>query len=281
MKLIKAMSTVALGACLLLVSGCFTAEIGTTIRQDGSVHQHVEMGMDPSVAALVREKGKSFDEQRADFSKRGFTITNTENGFTADKEYPNIQSLVGSGIKLFNPTEDGKGVKYRKGFFYDTYSFDLILPEDASKKDNKNTDFESKAMAKKILESAESNYTLNLPEPPLRTNSTDVSNQNRTLRWNLLDNFIDGEEIQIQADFLIHHDKNIKLVQYLGAILFIGALGLVGIGIYRRHVDGKKFLLVGGIACIVLTITGAMLYHNYTHPPTLTEADRIVLTDTK
>lgn len=96
MKLIKAMSTMALGACLLLVSGCFTAEIGTTIRQDGSVHQHVEMGMDPSVAALVREKGKSFDEQRADFSKRGFTITNTENGFTADKEYPNIQSLVGS-----------------------------------------------------------------------------------------------------------------------------------------------------------------------------------------
>ena len=157
----------------------------------------------------------------------------------------------------------------------------MILPEDASKKDNKNTDFESKAMAKKILESAESNYTLNLPEPPLRTNSTDVSNQNRTLRWNLLDNFIDGEEIQIQADFLIHHDKNIKLVQYLGAILFIGALGLVGIGIYRRHIDGKKFLLVGGIACIVLTITGAMLYHNYTHPPTLTEADRIVLTDTK
>ena len=150
MKLIKAMSTMALGACLLLVSGCFTADIGTTIRQDGSVHQHVEMGMDPSVAALVREKGKSFDEQRADFSKRGFTITNTENGFTADKEYPNIQSLVGSGIKLFNPTEDGKGVKYRKGFFYDTYSFDLILPEDANKKDNKNTDFESKAMAKKF-----------------------------------------------------------------------------------------------------------------------------------
>lgn len=277
MKLIKAMSTMALGACLLLVSGCFTAEIGTTIRQDGSVHQHVEMGMDPSVAALVGDKGNPFDEQQEDFVKHGFTITNTDTGFSAEKDYPNIQSLVATGNKLYNPSEEGKGVKYRKGFFYDTYNFDLILPKDATKQH----DVQSDAMTKRFMETAQSHYTLNLPEPPLRTNSTDVSNQNRTLRWNLLDNFIDGEEIQIQADFLIHHDKNIKLVQYLGAILFIGALGLVGIGIYRRHIDGKKFLLVGGIACIVLTITGAMLYHNYTHPPTLTEADRIVLTDTK
>lgn len=277
MKLIKAMSTMALGACLLLVSGCFTAEIGTTIRQDGSVHQHVEMGMDPSVAALVGDKGNPFDEQQEDFVKHGFTITNTDAGFSAEKDYPNIQSLVATGNKLYNPSEEGKGVKYRKGFFYDTYNFDLILPKDATKQQ----DVQSDAMTKRFMETAQSHYTLNLPEPPLRTNATDLSNQNTTLRWNLIDNFVEGKEVPIQADFLIHHDKNIKLVQYLGAILFIGALGLVGIGIYRRHIDGKKFLLVGGVACIVLTITGAMLYHNYTHPPTLTEADRIVLTDTK
>lgn len=277
MKLIKAMSTMALGACLLLVSGCFTAEIGTTIRQDGAVHQHVEMGMDPSVAALVGDKGNPFDEQQEDFVKHGFTITKTDTGFSAEKDYPNIQSLVATGNKLYNPSEEGKGVKYRKGFFYDTYNFDLTLPKDATKQH----DVQSDAMTKRFMETAQSHYTLNLPEPPLRTNATDLSNQNTTLRWNLIDNFVEGKEVPIQADFLIHHDKNIKLVQYLGAILFIGALGLVGIGIYRKHIDGKKFLLVGGIACIVLTITGAMLYHNYIHPPTLTEADRIVLTDTK
>ena len=277
MKLIKAMSTMALGACLFLVSGCFTAEIGTTIRQDGSVHQHVEMGVDPSVAALVGDKGNPFDEQQEDFVKHGFTITKTDTGFSAEKDYPNIQSLVATGNKLYNPSEEGKGVKYRKGFFYDTYNFDLILPKDATKQH----DVQSDAMTKRFMETAQSHYTLNLPEPPLRTNATDLSNQNTTLRWNLIDNFVEGKEVPIQADFLIRHDKNIKLVQYLGTILFIGALGLVGIGIYRRHIDGKKFLLVGGIACIVLTITGAMLYHNYTHPPTLTEADRIVVSDTK
>lgn len=277
MKLIKAMSTMALGACLFLVSGCFTAEIGTTIRQDGSVHQHVEMGVDPSVAALVGDKGNPFDEQQEDFVKHGFTITNRDTGFSAEKDYPNIQSLVATSNKLYNPSEEGKGVKYRKGFFYDTYNFDLILPKDATKQH----DVQSDAMTKRFMETAQSHYTLNLPEPPLRTNATDLSNQNTTLRWNLIDNFVEGKEVPIQADFLIRHDKNIKLVQYLGTILFIGALGLISIGIYRRHIDGKKFLLVGGVACIVLTITGAMLYHNYTHPPTLTEADRIVVSDTK
>lgn len=277
MKLIKAISTMAMGACLLLVSGCFTAEIGTTIRQDGSVHQHVEMGVDPSVAALVGDKGNPFDEQQEDFVKHGFTITNTDKGFSAEKDYSNIHSLVASGNKLYNPSEEGKGVKYRKGFFYDTYSFDLILPKDATKQH----DVQSDAMTKRFMETAQSHYILNLPEPPIRTNSIDISNQNTTLRWNLIDNFVEGKEVPIQADFLIHHDKNIKLVQYLGTILFIGALGLIGIGIYRRHIDGKKFLLVGGVACIVLTITGAILYHNYTHPPTLTETDRIVVSDTK
>lgn len=279
MNVIKTITTATLGVCLLLVSGCFKAEVGTTIRPDGSIHERIEMGVDPALASMASESGKtSFDSERKDLAKKGYTIKDTgNNGFVAEKDSPNIQTLVHSGAKLFNPEEDNKGVKYRKGFFYDTYSFDLVLPKDESKNNTKQPD----DMAKQIMNSAQTRYSLNLPEPPIRTNSQDISNENKTLRWNLIENIVYGTPIPIQADFLIHHEKNIKLVQYLGIAFSVGALGLFGIGIYRRQIDGKPFLIAGGIACVAIAIAGAALYNDYTHPPVLTDADRIVSTSSK
>lgn len=278
MNVIKAITTAILGVCLLLVSGCFKAEVGTTIRPDGSIHERFEMEVDPALASMASESGKAFESERKDLAKKGYTITDTRNnGFAAEKDSPNIQTLVRSGAKLFNPEESDKGVKYRKGFFYDAYSFDLVLPKDESRSNTKQPD----NMTKQIMNTAQTHYTLNLPEPPIRTNSQDISNENKTLRWNLIENIMYGKPVPIQVDFLIHHEKNIKLVQYLGIVFSIGALGLLGIGIYRRQIDGKPFLIAGGITCVAIAIAGAALYNNYTHPPVLTDADRIVSTSSK
>lgn len=278
MNVIKTITTATLGVCLLLVSGCFKAELGTTIRPDGSIHERIEMGVDPALANMSPKLRKTFDSERKEFAESGYTIKDTgNNGFIAEKDTPNIKVLVESGAKLFNPEEADKGVKYRKGFFYDAYSFDLVLPKDET---NSNSQ-QSNEMGDKILSSSQVHYSLNLPEPPIRTNSQDISNENKTLRWNLIENVMHGTPIPIQADFLIHHEKNIKLVQYLGIAFSVGALGLLGIGIYRRQIDGKPFLIAGGIACVAIAIAGAALYNDYTHPPVLTDADRIVSTSSK
>ena len=278
MNVIKTITTATLGVCLLLVSGCFKAEVGTTIRPDGSIHERIEMGVDPALANMSPKLRKTFDSERKEFAESGYTIKDTgNNGFIAEKDTPNIKVLVESGAKLFNPEEADKGVKYRKGFFYDAYSFDLVLPKDET---NSNSQ-QSNEMGDKILSSSQVHYSLNLPEPPIRTNSQDISNENKTLRWNLIENVMHGTPIPIQADFLIHHEKNIKLVQYLGIAFSVGALGLLGIGIYRRQIDGKPFLIAGGIACVAIAIAGAALYNDYTHPPVLTDADRIVSTSSK
>lgn len=278
MNVIKTITTATLGVCLLLVSGCFKAELGTTIRPDGSIHERIEMGVDPALANMSPKLRKTFDSERKEFAESGYTIKDTgNNGFIAEKDTPNIKVLVESGAKLFNPEEADKGVKYRKGFFYDAYSFDLVLPKDET---NSNSQ-QSNEMGDKILSSSQVHYSLNLPEPPIRTNSQDISNENKTLRWNLIENVMHGTPIPIQADFLIHHEKNIKLVQYLGIAFSVGALGLLGIGVYRRQIDGKPFLIAGGIACVAIAIAGAALYNDYTHPPVLTDADRIVSTSSK
>ncbi|WP_127160369.1 hypothetical protein [Veillonella sp. VA137] len=278
MNVIKTITTATLGVCLLLVSGCFKAEIGTTIRPDGSIHERIEMGVDPVLANRAPKLRKTFDSERKEFAESGYTIKDTgNNGFIAEKDTPNIKALVESGAELFNPEEADKGVKYRKGFFYDSYSFDLVLPKNETNSNGQ----QSNEMGDKILSSSQVYYSLNLPEPPIRTNSQDISNENKTLRWNLIENVMHGKPIPIQADFLIHHEKNIKLVQYLGIAFSVGALGLLGIGIYRRQIDGKPFLIAGGIACVAIAIAGAALYNDYTHPPVLTDADRIVSTNSK
>lgn len=168
-------------AAPLLLSGCAKFNIHLTINKNGSVDSEIVMMAvkklltnDPSIESYF------FDEKKELLKEQGFTIADLTNekitGFRAVKKFVSVEEFSSAGLNAALGLESQEPFKVEKNFFTATYYFNADI-------DLTNV-FE--AQGKTIaLFSPDLNFTVTLPVKPLEHNATRITEDGRTLIWEL------------------------------------------------------------------------------------------------
>lgn len=208
---------------ILLMTGCtMRMEYGMEIRKDKSMDFNVVVAMDEELlnAMISSENGgdgtetfteeeqwsyleKSLKEEEGEDNpeKYGFTTSRYDQdgfkGLKYTKKINNIDDISGDkadfNFEDFAEVSD-KTVFTKKG---NVYQLDV-----------KYTDSEATSELENYNVGMEINYTMTLPEKPIKHNATKVSEDGKTLTWNLLS----SDTQNIQVDFMLRQQPNFVLI---------------------------------------------------------------------
>ena len=262
--------TVLLMMTSIFCAGCFKAESDLTIDDDGKVtFKNEVMGV-----TVMREPIEVFKNEL----ERGHYVTEITpiaegnmSGYRIITQYNSIEQLAAQDFELFNRTSKNKGIQQRKGWFFDAYNFDLLsaAPEDAEYLDN--------PIAQSMMPQVKFDLVISLPYSVETTNAQNISNEGKTLAWNLTSSLIGGKDISMQAQFKIWHKDKIILTALAIIILLGGAIYFFQKSKhYSKDGDdaAKNFRLMqicAALAAAIISVSTYMLIE----PVTLTDADII------
>ena len=308
-KYIRIMMIIVIVSLSLVMSGCAQMEWGFTFHKDGTITQEESVEVQQKVSQFG-DATKELEAEKQKSIQKGYQVTDTDKGFTATKDYKNASEIA--GLKMFQPNENkANGLFMRKGILYDTYSIevfkhgekqDLSVPQYqanipsyfASDIDNiydyldyrRQAEEEARQInqitneaAQMAINSVKMNLVINIPYGADYSNADKVSNDGKTLSWDLKPAFIDGKDLTLKAQFRIYHEKTIIALIVIGIILFIAAIVLSILGIYKWNTDkrSKTFLSIAIAILVVLIASSVYAKHTIDNPPTLTQADSLTL----
>ncbi len=209
--------TVLLMVTSIFCAGCFQVESDLTIDDDGKVtFKNEVMGV-----TVMREPIEAFKNEleRGHYATEITPIAEGNmSGYRIITQYNNIEQLAAQDMELFHRTSKNKGIQQRKGWFFDAYNFDLLseAPKDGEYLDN--------PIAQSMMPQVKFNLVINLPYAVETTNAQNISNEGKTLAWNLTSSLIGGKDISMQAQFKIWHKDKIILTAIAIIILLGGAI---------------------------------------------------------
>lgn len=300
--------------CILscfLISGCADGQFGLTFNKDGTITQKNSLEIQQSYKDLGNYFGQTTDdiilEQKREDMQDGFIVDDIPNGYTATKTYMPEEL---AGIKFFQPNEKADGLQIKKGFLHDYYSIDAYikgqyqpLPQAdyavdipsffspsiqmniwdyleyrrQAEAEARQLNEISNQMVKAAIGSMNLNLVINVPYAVDYTNADNLSNDNKTLTWNVKPIFLEGKDLVVKAKFRIYHEKTIIALIVIGAVLVITAVVLFVLGFVKKNSPKQKiFFITAGAIAVFVTSFG--IYVNYTinYPPVLTKEDRLV-----
>lgn len=295
-KTIRCALTVALALGIMAFSGCGEGHVGLTINPDGSIDAEQVGTTNRSSQELMKITGQNINQFSDQAKKNGFDVKYKQDGYTATRHYDSIEDLVQSGAELFNPDETHEGVRVKHGVLYDTYSFDLFIKGEkanlsqydyqpsysdfyylpynrrmaqyqAAKKEAETYNQMMNLMIKNALDSLKLDFSLNLPYKALSNNADSVTNDGKTLTWDMKKAFFDGKDLEIKSDFRIYHEENIMIVSVIIGILLLSGIGItIASFMIKDKKSLKRTFLIGG-ACTIgisLIVGGYVGYRLYT-----------------
>lgn len=312
MRLMKLMGVGSLLLFMLVSAGCGEIRSDYTVNKDGSISIVNEVGVASSAKNMFPGVKQALDEEAENGRKLGYDVNRTDTGLTQKKRFTTINDAVKSGINLLNGDENHGGVRVKRGYLYDTYSFDLYMkgqtyeapksnikfavePEfnrrdpywglkarEVNKVNNQLNSMVDNSVAV-IVESMKAEFTLNLPYSADSNNADKVSNNDMTLTWDVKKAIVDGKDLEIKTQFRIYHTYNI-IVAVAGLVVVI-AVGITIIVLSykkRERVNQWKIGIAVGALMIIGGIAGG-LYTRYLidNPPALTPADRVIAANAK
>ena len=250
------------------LTGCFRADIGMNVKEDGSVDMRVKVVSYPSLRQSIYESLKKDKHQKIVPVKSGNWA-----GYETIDTYKNIPEMVKltdsfKGVDAPELNLKSEGILYRSGILYDYYVFDLLQGMPAQ--DNAVTHDINKVDLPGMF------MTLNVPYPVDSTNAPIVSPDRKTLSWDLSVDSKTRKPVPIKANFRIWHKRGI------GGVVAVIAAGLLS-GLYflkkffsaANAGDKKKAQIISiaslGVAVLVAVYGAVQL----TGAPSLTAADRI------
>lgn len=199
----------------IFCAGCFQVESDLTIDDDGKItFKNEVMGV-----SVMSEPIEAFKNEL----ERGHYVTDITpiasgnmSGYRIITKYDNMEQLAAQDLEIFNRTNKNKGIQQRKGWFFDAYNFDLLsdAPDDAE-------EYLDNPIAQSMMPQVKFNLVINLPYAVETTNAQHISNDGKTLAWNLTSSVIGGKDISMQAQFRIWHKGQIAVT----AIVIIALLG--------------------------------------------------------
>lgn len=282
-----------------------------TFNKDGTITQKNSLEIQQSYKDLGNYFGQTTDdiilEQKREDMQDGFIVDDIPNGYTATKTYMPEEL---AGIKFFQPNEKADGLQMKKGFLYDYYSIDAYvkgqyqpLPQADYAADipsffspsiqmniwdyleyRRQAEAEarqlneiSNQMVKAAVGSMNLNLVINVPYAVDYTNADNLSNDNKTLTWNVKPIFLEGKDLVVKAKFRIYHEKTIIVLIVIGAVLVITAVVLFVLGFVKKNSPKQKiFFITAGAIAVFVTSFGIYVNYAINHPPVLTKEDRLV-----
>lgn len=268
MKHMRVLFTTVIVLFMMVVSGCVKTETGTTIHRDGRVTNQISIQL---LAEAARWRDASFyKEMEESLGKEGFSMDRIPNGVEGVKTYASIKEAVLSGFSLFNPPERFGGVRYRSGWLYDVYDLDLYIKPDI--------DGQSNPYTREVLNQMEATYQLEVPNAVDTTNADIVSNDRKTLKWDLKKAYTEGKGISVQATFKVYHMMGIAIFVAVIVVLCIVALILL---IHSKNKVGasqgyiKKVRVIAGIMLGLGALLSLFVVMKVVLPPHLDARDKV------
>lgn len=254
----------------IFCAGCIQGKSDLTIDDNGKVTLNSEIMCVPILSTAVEELKN--DLERGHYVTEITPISSGNmSGYKITTQYANIEQLASQDLEIFNSTNRNKGIQQRKGWFFDAYNFDLLsaAPEDVDELGG--------AIAQSMMPRAKFDFVMNLPYAVETTNAQNVSNEGKTLAWNLTSSFIGGKDMSLKAQFKIWHKGQI-------AVTIIAIIALLGGAIYffqkaknssEDKEDAAKNLkymqICSVLAAAIISVSTYMLIA----PVTFTDADII------
>ena len=201
---------------LAVTSGCFSGDVNLVVNDDGSADLKTTLVSVPMLAEIVEQSKAAAVEKNPDAQVTPVTKDNNMSGYEISEHYATLDKL--SDVDFF-AAHEGKnaGITAAKSFFYDDWNFDLIF-----------SGTESGGGAGAFASNITFTYEMTLPVTPTSSNADRISDDGKTLTWNLGKTLTTGEATKIEVAFRMWNSSAV-----------IGAAALV-------------FLLVAGTAYAVL-----------------------------
>ena len=229
-----------LGLCcaLLLFSGCMKYNFNVVVNNDGSV----DLKYLSAISKQVMSYGGSNQQSEDDFNdakNEGFEVKKYDDGeyegFELAKHFKSIDDLSFEGdkdvdlsmkdgkVQLFKVVnENGKKV----------YKASLKFSE-AQNYSSQSDSYKDNDSYKELLKGMEMKFTITLPSKSTSNNATNVSEDGKTLEWDLLT--FDQEKIEFEFS-LSNINNNLILYIAIGA----GVLLVVGVVVFIIISKNKK-----------------------------------------
>ena len=203
--------------CCVFVTGCGKISNNVVFHTDGSVSEKLEVEGDRAASGFFRlDMNNEFNKLKSTFTEKNSNakITDLNNGFLLERKSSDVKELVSKGGTLFNPSEDYGGLRYRKGYFFDTYSLDSValgqkgnpaLDILDGNNFNLNNPYEMAmyTTSKNYIDSAKATFSLSVPSPADYHNATASESDNTLLKWDMKPALLNGDDVPIKVDFRI------------------------------------------------------------------------------
>lgn len=262
-------------ACLLVMiclvmSGCFNVSDNLTINEDGSVNRVATIaGVD-----LMKDE---IEEVRSDIVKKNNSIKvesykNGEmSGYKFTASYPSIRDYAQS----FSEDDENTKREFKeiKGWFYNAYSFAIVQKGNRELRGNSD----DTVMAKAMLSDVKFDFSLNLPYAPLSHNADRVTNDNKTLYWDLADSLKNDIDKTVNVQFKIWNKNNIIATAVVIAILVLIAFNFYNKAKKINDVNEfKKYKNAGNAALVIGVILASVSLYMAFSIPKFTDNTQIV-----
>lgn len=202
----------------LFSAGCFQGESNLTIDDNGKVTMNIEIMGVPILREHI-EGWKNEMERSNRATEISPVSSGNMSGYRITMQYQSIEQFAAQKIDIFgSKTGKAKGIQQRKGWFFDAYSFDFLseAPEDSE-------EYLDNTLVQSMMPQIKFDMVINLPYVAEKNNAQHVSNDNKTLSWNLASSITSGKDVSVQVQFRIWHKEKIAVTAAVILIL-LGAM---------------------------------------------------------
>ena len=257
----------------LFITGCFKGSADVSVQENGSVIVHNKIVGEKIIADEIEKIKKNAE------NKSNAKITKVDDGsmsgYEIEIEYASMEDFAKNSDNIYK-THEGKckGIQEHKGWFFDAYRVDLF--QEGDKKGTPNNGGGMDSMLQAMLSQIKFDFTWNLPYPADENNADSVSNEGKTLYWNLASTLSKGEDKQIQMQFKIWHKDHIAVTVVVAVLLCILLAFLLWKAMKNNECQHKKGMMIGAvlIACMLLGVGGVSAYMIFS-PVKFTDSDII------
>ena len=199
-------------------AGCFQGGSHLIITDDGEVFMRNRLIGVPLIADSIETFRKSFENKpNAEISP---VAENNMSGYEVRVHYPSIEAFAAEGNPLYL-AQDGKckGIQRKRGWFFDTYNFDLMTTGD-----RKFSPSEAAAV-QSMLSQVSFDLVIELPYSAENHNADKADALNKMLTWHLAPVMIGSiADKHMRTQFKLWHRDNVTITALIELLLIAATI---------------------------------------------------------
>ena len=248
-----------------VLSGCFSASANLTIKENGAVQYETTIAGKDFIRQFIDETKKDFKQKNKSTKIEAYKDGDM-GGYKGTIEYSSIEEYAKSLSE-----QDGfiTTIRQKKGWFFDAYSFSSIVRGNETFENEFRGNPDEKMMAKAMMADMKFSYTVNLPYAADVNDADKVTNDNKTLYWDLAETVTSDNDKSMNVQFKLWHKEHVVIT-----VVLISGLLLLGVYVLKQSTEDREGKTKRILACsflgIALILAGVSIYMVAT-PPKFTD----------